>query len=258
MKTTRGKEESKDEKPIDEALKEKDCKLYESETDGHEESTGESESPELATQRVNEEIEGVQCLMLTEPDTAKQRAIPEQIVEEGQSEAEKTNAKGDDANGEFGEVEKKRTGCKEETEIDNCNLQEEIFTSVELKEAEGEWRQRAQISENMVPKPGNVQGKRCGIKTRKHESETERAQSGKQSEDQNGIQESTLNDVPADDVHHCKDVPAVNKTDASPADSQRNKKQWKFNRRSSSKTDSRRKNTAPEGTEAKIFEGQKG
>ena len=61
-----------------------------------------------ATHRVNEETEGVECLMLTKPgsptkpmQTAKQRATQKQIGEEDESEAEKTNAKDNDANGEL-------------------------------------------------------------------------------------------------------------------------------------------------------------
>ena len=142
--------------------------------------------------------------------TAKQSATPKLIVE-GESEAEKANAEDDDANGEFGEKQKKRTSCKEETERGNCDLQEDICTSVELKEAEGECRRRSQISEDMVPKSENVQEKGRGTETRKHEFETERAQPGKQNENKTGIQESTLNDVPANDLHHFKGVLEYNR-----------------------------------------------
>ena len=116
---------------------------------------------------------------------------------------------------------------------------------MELKEAEGDCRQRAQIFEDMVPKSENVQEKGRGTETR--------AQPGKQSESQTGIQESTLNDVPADDRLQYKDVLDVNRTDTSPADSQRDKKRWKF----TNETDSRRINTAIDTMDARIFEERK-
>ena len=48
---------------------------------------------------------------------------------------------------------------------------------------------------------------------------------------------------------NCKDVPDVNKLDTIAADSQRNKKQWDFNRKSRSKT--------IDAVDARIVEGQK-